>query len=477
MTALRATLAAQAKAVLGAARAGLPDARGHRPFLAAMIIDALGSGIFLPFTLLFFVQAAGLPLVKVGIAVSAASAVSLPATLLFGWVVDRFGPRGILVLANVARCLVYACYPLIRSAPELFVAVLAASLCDKAYWSAHRPFVAAISVQGERGRWYGMISALRNLGLGLGALAGGVLISADGAAGLRALALVNAASFALAALLLSRERAGRAPAGSALAAEHGGSVAPTWRMVLRDRPFLSVVAAKLAFVVCALSMTLVLPLYLIRNAGLPGWIAGTVFAANCALVVIAQSGVVHAIEPRSRISAIGLAGLLYAVAGAVFWSVDALTAAVAAAAAIAVAGMLIYTCGEMIVSPTSDALATDLAAASARGRYLSVYQLSWSVGGLIAPVAGTMLLAHGPSWFWLAFTATALAGTVLIRGARPAEHRNPPTSATKSPARPHETAAPPAITGQGRRQRQIAGSQPAQQGRRTAAPRGPATSR
>ncbi len=444
-----ATVAAKAKTVVGAARAGLPDAHGHRLFLVAMIIDALGSGIFLPFTLLFFVQAAGLPLVKVGIAVSAASAVSLPATFLFGWVVDRCGPRGLLVLANAGRCLVYACYQLIHSAPELFVAVLAASLCDKAYWSAHRPFVAAISVPGERGRWFGVISALRNLGLGLGALAGGVLISVDGAVGLRALVLVNAASFAVAALLLSRERSGSAQEGrSAQPAKHDGAssagqgiIAPTWRMVLRDWPFLSVVAAKLAFVACALSITLVLPLYLIRNAGLPGWIAGTVFAVNCTLVVIAQSGVVHAIEPRSRISAIGLAGLLYAAAGAVLWSDDALAASavVAVAATIAVVGMLIYTCGEMIVSPTSDALATDLAPPSARGRYLSVYQLSWSVGGVIAPVAGTMLLAHGPSWYWLAFTATALAGAVLVRGARAAESRNAPTPATKYPVEPRDT--------------------------------------
>jgi MFS family permease len=436
MRGARAALAGQVTAVLGATRAGLPDARGHRPFLAAMIIDALGSGIFLPFTLLFFVQAAGLPLVKVGVAVSAAAAVSLPATLLFGWVVDRFGPRGTLVLANVARCLVYACYPLIHSALALFLAVLAASLCDKAYWSAHRPFIAVISVAGERGRWFGVISALRNLGLGLGAVAGGVLISADGAAGLRTLALVNAASFAVAAVLLTRERAGRAPAVAAGAAGHRGSVAPAWRVVLHDWPFLGIVAAKLAFVVCALSMTLILPLYLIRNAGLPGWIAGTVFAANCALVVIAQSGVVHALERRSRISAIGLAGLLYAAAGAVFWSVGALTTAVAAAAAVAVAGMLIYTCGEMIVSPTSDALATDLAPAAVRGRYLSVYQLSWSVGGLVAPVAGTALLARGPSWFWLTFIAVALAGTLLIRIARPAEYRNTAAADPEPPARP-----------------------------------------
>jgi hypothetical protein len=207
-------------------------------------------------------------------------------------------------------------------------------------------------------------------------------------------------------------------------------------MVLRDWPFLGVVAAKLAFVICALSMTLVLPLYLIRNAGLPGWIAGTVFAVNCALVVIAQSGVVHAIERRSRISAIGLAGLLYAAAGTVFWSVGALTTAVAAAAAVAVAGMLIYTCGEMIVSPTSDALATDMVPASARGRYLSVYQLSWSVGGLIAPVAGTVLLARGPSWFWLMFIALALAGTLLIRIARPTEHSRTAVPTAEPAGRP-----------------------------------------
>jgi hypothetical protein len=351
--------------------------------------------------------------------------------------VDRFGPRRILVLANVARCLVYACYPLVGSAPALLAAALAASLCDKAYWSAHAPFIGAISREGERGRWFGVVSSLRNLGLGLGAVAGGILVSAAGADGLRALALVNAASFAVAALLLSRERAGRARVPGEPVPGPSGSAAPGWRALMRDWPFLSLVAAKLAFVLCALSMTLVLPLYLIRDVGLPPWIAGMVFAANCALVVVTQSAVVHALERHSMISSIGLAGLLYAAAGAVFWSVDALpAAAVAVAAAVTVAGMLVYTGGEMIVSPTSDALATDHAPASARGRYLSVYQLSWSLGGLIAPAAGTALLARSPSSFWLAFIAIALAGTVLIRVAQKTEHRSAAGPAVKLPAQP-----------------------------------------
>ena len=46
--------------------AGLPRIGTARPFALAMIIDAVGSGLFLPFSLLYFHQAGGLSLTEAG---------------------------------------------------------------------------------------------------------------------------------------------------------------------------------------------------------------------------------------------------------------------------------------------------------------------------------------------------------------------------------------------------------------------------
>jgi MFS family permease len=74
-------------------RLGLPESRGHRRLLAAFATDALGTGLFLPFSLLFFTATTPVELTDVGIALSIAAVVRIPATALAGILTDRVGAR------------------------------------------------------------------------------------------------------------------------------------------------------------------------------------------------------------------------------------------------------------------------------------------------------------------------------------------------------------------------------------------------
>ena len=65
---------------------------GRRPFLAAMVTDSLGTGMFLPFTVLYFVHAAGLTAPAVGVALTVAGFVVLPAPLAVAPGRPRSGP-------------------------------------------------------------------------------------------------------------------------------------------------------------------------------------------------------------------------------------------------------------------------------------------------------------------------------------------------------------------------------------------------
>src|SRR5260221_10239230 len=47
--------------VMFAQRLGLPNLRGTRSFVVATFIDFLGTGLFLPFSLLYFTRAVGMP--------------------------------------------------------------------------------------------------------------------------------------------------------------------------------------------------------------------------------------------------------------------------------------------------------------------------------------------------------------------------------------------------------------------------------
>jgi hypothetical protein len=58
------------------------DSARSRPGLTgAFFIDAVGTGMFLPFSLLFFLTTTSLPLTRIGLALSIAAVVRIPVTI------------------------------------------------------------------------------------------------------------------------------------------------------------------------------------------------------------------------------------------------------------------------------------------------------------------------------------------------------------------------------------------------------------
>lgn len=385
-----------------------------RPFVAAMVIDAVGSGVYLPFAILFFVSAHHIPVGVVGGAMAGANAIVIVLSGLVGVVVDRFHPRRVLVCANVLRAVVFACY-VVAATPLAAVAVLVAtSVLDKFCWVAQASWTGRLSSGTDARRVFSTVGWARNVGIGVGSAVGGVGASLWGVAGLYGVVLVNAASYVVAAVILARFEApdvGGRPRDT-------GPAAGGYRAVLADRPFLVLAGAKLCFVLSAIAVANFLPFYLVGSAGLPTWTAGLVLTLNCVLVVLFQQHVTRWSAHVSRPRLLTLGGATYAVGGVLFLLSGQF--ALAAAIGCACVGMVVYTAGEIVIAPSSDSLAADLAPRERLGRYMSVYQLSWSVGSVLVPAAGAALLSTAPGWFWLLVVALAvlgsIAGAVLERG-------------------------------------------------------------
>jgi len=53
--------------------------------------------------------------------------------------------------------------------------------------------------------------------------------------------------------------------------------------------------------------------------------------------------------------------------------------------------MVIFTLGELIVTPTGTAYAANRAPADFRGRYMSIYWMTWGLARAVAPVVGGCL--------------------------------------------------------------------------------------
>lgn len=58
---------------------GLPNTKGRKPLIVAQVVDALGTGLFLPFAVVYFHAAKDIPLTTVGLMLSVGALLSLPA--------------------------------------------------------------------------------------------------------------------------------------------------------------------------------------------------------------------------------------------------------------------------------------------------------------------------------------------------------------------------------------------------------------
>src|SRR5262245_64654493 len=300
-------------------RGGRLRVKGRRPLLAAMVTDSVGTGMFLPFTVLYFVHTAGLTAPAVGVALTVAGFVVLPAPLAVAPGIDRFPARIVVAGGNLISCAAFTAYLFVHSQLAVTAAAVAAGAGQATFWTGTRALISEVAPPGERRSWFALQTAIGNVGYGLGGLAGAAAVSFHSPGGFRALAAVDAASFLAAALLLISWRQ-PPPAGTPAKPSAPDRARSSYWSALTDRPLAAVTATNLAFVLCAQVLTVVLAVYVTATLHLAAWIAGMLYTLNTLLAAAAQAPVTlvtHRIPHRHVLR--GAAGA-WAVAFGLLWA-------------------------------------------------------------------------------------------------------------------------------------------------------------
>ncbi len=390
-------------------RLGFPVIGANRRFVVAIAVDAVGSGVFLPVSILYFLATTSLSLTRIGLALSVAAAIQLPLGPLVGGLVDRIGPKRVLLAANLLEAVGFVGYIVAGSFRSVLVAAAVVQLGQTAFWGSFSPVVATIAAPGERERWFGFLGALRNASFAVGGLVAAVAITVGTTTAYTAVVVVNAASYVVAfVLILFVHSPHKAAASGQPAAGPSG-----WNQVLHDRGYLALVVTNYTYATSAMALNVAIPVYVTASLGLPGWVAGAVFTINTLMIGLGQGLVVNAMEGFVRADLIALGSLLAATSYVVLLSAS--WTAVWLGVVVVLVGAVFYTGGELVAGPVLTALSTDAAPAALRGRYVSLYQMSWTISMTIAPVALTWLIQQGAVALWGALTVVAIVGAGLSR--------------------------------------------------------------
>src|SRR5215470_6485970 len=152
---------------------GLPHLLpGQHWYVVSSLINALGSGLYYPFAVLYGHQVVGLSFPLVGLGLSVATGVSLATGPLQGALVDRFGARTLQIAAYLVQAVGFLGFLLAHSFPVFLLLATLVALGDTT--PAGNALVADLATPDERDRWIGLRRVLNNAGLGVGAALGGV---------------------------------------------------------------------------------------------------------------------------------------------------------------------------------------------------------------------------------------------------------------------------------------------------------------
>ncbi|MCX4967193.1 MFS transporter [Streptomyces sp. NBC_00654] len=402
-----------------------------RRIAALLSVNAVGNGLFLTISTLWFTQGLGYSTSRVGLALTVAGLCGILASLPAGRACDRWSAKSVLTFLHLLQAAAIGLYAVADSFPVFLALACLATAGSRANATARGTLYAHALHVGIRTRALALLRAVNNVGIGAGAALGSVLLAFDSDAAYRGAICVSATAFLLALIPLRRiPTATRPPAAQPAAARDVAVPERRAPHPLRDLPYLAVTALNAVVNTLYVVLEVALPLWLLTCTSAPRAMVGWLLVTNTALVVALQVRAARGITgPAQAARAFRLGGLL--VAAACLAAACAAHRSPVTAGAVLLAAVVLLTLGEVTSQAGSWTLSYDLAPNHAHGTYQGIYQTGISVSQALGPgLLTTFVLPHGTAgWTVLAalFASAALALPLAARRAAQESEQSKPT--------------------------------------------------
>jgi MFS family permease len=385
--------------------------------LGGDFLSALGSGLTIPFFLVYLHRVRGMDFEIAGLALSTIALAGFVGNPIGGALSDRIGPRNSLVLGLVCTAAGACAVAFVAEPWHALGAAALEGVGAAIVWPSQDALLASVVEPRQRSSAFAVRHATLNAGLGVGGLAAAFIVDVSSLTSFQTIYLIDAATYLAFVPVLLTLRAVGGPR------EREPSEKIGYRGIVRDRTFVSMWLIT-ALLVCVgyAQLHAAFPAYATGAGALSPPGLGVAFAANTLAVVVAQLLVLRLAQGRRRTRAIMLLCAFWAATWAMVLAAGELTGEVAATFAFSSA-MVVFAIGETLLSPTLPAIANDLAPDSMRGRYNGAYTLAWTTGFATGPLVAGVAFGAGVGQEFLV-VLIAGCGTAAM-GARALERRLP----------------------------------------------------
>jgi MFS family permease len=336
----------------------------------------------LPFLAIYMGQL-GYSIPQSGLAIAGYGVGTLVASLVGGYLADRFGRRRTIVISMFSVSLVMLCLSQARSLPMIVVFATLAGLTGELYRPASSALLADLVPAGQRVTAFAAYRLAFNAGWAFGPAMAGLLAKKS--------FLWLFVGDAITSLLYGLV-AWFALSSSPYTRRASQSWLDTWNVLREDRRFRQVMLSSLAIGLVFVQAFSTLSLEITRH-GFSSSVYGMLASLNGVLVVLCELPLTTITKrfPARRMMALG-----YLLIG--FGFASNLTHRTLP---LLVTTIVLFTLGEMVASPISGAYVADLAPADRRGLYMGTWGLTWSLAFVFGPGLGMMLFSSSPTALWV----------------------------------------------------------------------------
>ena len=353
------------------------------------LLITFGASMIWPFLMIYVSEQLDLSLTTVASLMTINAVMSLVASFIGGPIIDRVGRKWVMVISLAVTGLSFL---LMVPANTLMAFALLMGMRG-----AFRPLfqvgadamLADLVVPEQRADAYSLLRMIKNVGVALGPAIGGFIATNS-----YSLAFYIAAfcliTYSLIMALFAKETLPDQVESKNKEDEPFGG----YGQILQDKLFVSFALAFTLTQVCATLIWVLLGVYAKQNYQIPENQFGLIATTNAVLVVALQFPVTQVTKRRETLRVMAVGTSLYALGvgsiavGSGFWGFWL--------------SMVIMTFGELILIPTATTFTANLAPPDMRGRYMSVYNLTWGLAAGVGPLLGGFLNdAVGPRAIWL----------------------------------------------------------------------------
>lgn len=389
----------------------LPESGPVRALTYATFLRAIGRGLFITVSVLFFKLSVGLSDGEIGLGMTIAGAVGLTAGLPAGRLADVVGPRGVQIVFSAAGAVLVAAYALVNDFTGFVIVAALVTFAEAGESTARAALVGGAVPGADRVRVRAYLRAVTNVGWSFGGIGAGAALGLDSRPVYLAMIFGCAACYLGSAALMFRV--------PPVAPTARGGAGPSW-VVLRDRPYAVLALLNAVLFMQGGMFNYAIPLWVAGRTSAPTWTVALLALLNSVIVTLLQVRLSRGTDDAAGAARAQRRSGVFLLAGCVVLALAA-GQPVWVAMVTLIGGAILHVFGELLQAAGSWGLSYELAPPHAIGQYQGLYGMGQQVSNIAAPaVMTTVVVGWGlPGWilFGVLFLAAGLAVPPVTRWA------------------------------------------------------------